>query len=134
MKACCQSWAKSATLFLRVPLGLFFLLAGLAKAGDPLGFVELVRSFSILPESLATIYGYLIPYLEIVVGAAVILGLFTRWAALLMSLMLLSFIIAVGVNPDAGPFNKDVILLGGSLALWLKGSHFWSVDGKRLSA
>ena len=131
MKACPERWAKASTLFIRVPLGLFFLMAGFAKAGDPQSFVELVRSFAILPESLASIYGFVVPYLEILLGAAVILGLWTKWAGLIMSLLLLSFIIATGINPNSAPFNKDIILLGASVSLWLGGSHFWSVDGRR---
>lgn len=121
-------------MFLRVPLGLFFLMAGISKLSDPAGFVAMVNAtvsgtVSWLPASLATAYGYALPYVEIVAGAAAILGFFTRWAGWLMSLMLLSFIMAFGVSVKGVPFNKDIVFLGAALHLALKGSHFWSIDG-----
>lgn len=129
-----KEWAKASSLIVRLPLGLFFLLAGVAKvSGDAgvAGFVETVKSFEILPDSLATVYGYVLPYAEIVVGAAAIVGFWTPLAGLLMSLMLLSFVIATGVKGGGGPFNKDIILLASAVYLWWNGSKFWSIDGMK---
>lgn len=134
MDNCCAKWSRAGSFFLRVPLGLLFLLAGISKLGDPAGFVATVNAtvaakVSWLPASLATAYGYGLPYVEIVAGAAAILGFFSKWSGWLMSLMLLSFVIAMGVMTKTGGLNKDIALLGASLYLALKGSRFWSIDG-----
>lgn len=134
MEGCCGKWSNAGSLFLRVPLGLFFLMAGISKLSDPAGFVAMVNglvdeNISWLPDSLATAYAYALPYVEIVVGAAAILGFLTKWAGLLMSLLLISFLVAFGVTAKGVPFNKDVVFLGAAIYLALSGSYFWSIDG-----
>lgn len=134
MENCCAKWSKSGSLFIRVPLGLFFLMAGITKLGDPAGFVAtanglVAENASWFPASLTTAYAYAIPYLEIVAGAAAILGFMTRLAGWLMSFMLISFLVVMGVTSKNLPFSKDVVFLGSAMFLALKGSKFWSIDG-----
>jgi uncharacterized membrane protein YphA (DoxX/SURF4 family) len=114
----------------RVGLGGYFALAGLVKLENITVFVDRVRAFGILPNELATLYGLLLPYAEIAVGTLLILGFWTTVASALASLMLSSFIVALGLFPNSQVmvFNKDIILLGGSLSLLYSGSGAMSVD------
>ena len=88
-------------LFIRLTLGSYFIAAGMLKLDQPPGaFVEEIRKFGILKEPLVTLYGTLLPYLEICSGALLILGFFTTLAALTSSLLLLSFVIAFKFFPE----------------------------------
>jgi uncharacterized membrane protein YphA (DoxX/SURF4 family) len=122
-------------LFLRIPLGAYFVLAGLTKLKDPTLFVEEVRKMGVVPEHVGTIYAVLLPYLEIGSGGLLVLGAWTTLAAACASILLASFIFALGVYPHGRPlFNKDFILLGGALALLFTGGGAYSIDKFRKGA
>lgn len=115
--------------FIRVALGAYFLLAGLAKLDNIQGFIQEVQSFNILSPHMSTLYGILLPYVEIAGGTLLILGIWTTLAALLISLMLLSFVIAFGFFPRGGSmFNKDILLLAAALSLMYSGAGAMSID------
>lgn len=116
-------------LLLRLPIGIYFILAGLLILKDPTGFVAEVHNMKILPPHAGTIYAIMLPYVEIAAGALLIIGMWTTLAAGLISLMLLSFVIAFGFHPDgAHLFNKDIIFLCAALSLLYTGSGAWSID------
>ena len=122
--------ATFGPLFVRLAIGTYFVMAGMEKIDKIPAFVSQVGSFGILPDQLATLYGILLPYTEFVVGIMLILGIWTTLSALLASLMLISFIIAFGVIPNAHMvFNKDLILLASALSLMYTGPGIYSVDG-----
>lgn len=116
-----------AALLVRIPLGVYFVMAGLMKLHSPEAFVLSVRKFGVLPEPIATLYGIMLPYFEILAGGFLVIGIWTTLAALLTSLMLISFVVALGLKSHE-PFNKDVLLLGGSLSLLFSGAGRFSVD------
>lgn len=123
----------SGTL-LRIPLGLYFLFAGRMKLEFIDGFIETVRSFGILPDQMAVLYGVMTPWVEVVVGIMLVVGFWTTTAAIGATLMLVSYIVAMGLfpmHPDI--FNKDIILLCASLALLATGGGILSIDGFRRS-
>jgi uncharacterized membrane protein YphA (DoxX/SURF4 family) len=122
-------------LFLRIALSSYFILAGLAKLHDPLGFVQEVQRLGVVPPLAGTVYGIVLPYLEIFAGALCLLGLWTTLAGILMGGMLLSFIYALGVRPSAiMPFNKDLILFAIALSLLYTGPGAFSIDRFRANA
>ena len=61
-------------LVLRIILGGIFLIAGIIKALNPDGSVSFVVSYNILPYTLAWLYGYLLPWVEIAIGCTLLLG------------------------------------------------------------
>ncbi len=118
-----------APFFLRLALGSYFVLAGLAKLDDPGAFVLEVQRFGILPEQFATVYAILLPYLEILSGGMLLCGMWTTLAAIITTLLLGSFIYAFGFfPPKANLFNKDVILLAVSVSIMFSGAGAFSVD------
>jgi len=118
-----------APLLIRLGLGSYFVLAGLLKLDDVPGFIEGVRSFNILPDHMATLYGILLPYLEIAFGGLLVIGIWTTLASIVTSLMLFSFVVAIGVFPEGtNLFNKDIILLAASLSLLYSGAGAFSID------
>ena len=116
--------------FGRVGLGGYFFLAGMAKYGRPQAFIQEVEKLNILPAPFSTLYAVTLPYAEMLVGALLLIGIFTTFAALGSSLMLASFIFALGIFPTSTPglFNKDIILLGMSLSLLYTGPGAFSID------
>jgi thiol-disulfide isomerase/thioredoxin len=92
--------------YLRMILGSVFIVAAAAKIQDIGKFVRTVVSYGILPVSLAHLYGNVIPWVELFIGCALILGVLVRFAAALLAPLVISFIIAgssalqhtIGVN------------------------------------
>ncbi len=90
----------------RVLLGAVFLAAAVTKIQDMSGFVDTVVGYHMLPEALARLYGWVVPWVELYAGVALILGVFTRFTALLTIPMTLSFVVAsiyAIANATAGP-------------------------------
>ena len=95
----------------RLVVGGVWIAAGLLKIGDPTENVRAVRAYDLLPEWLVGLIGHGLPVLEIVVGLALVLGLVTRWAALVSAFMLAAFIIGIssawarGLSIECGCFG-----------------------------
>ncbi len=125
-----------ALLCMRLVLGGTMLWAGWEKIPAPIFFVQTVHAYDILPEALATPFAVVVPWIELVIGLALILGLWTRESALVSAVLLGSFGVAIGINIyrgaeiDCGCFGaeggrdslhmallKDLLLLGADLAL-----------------
>jgi uncharacterized membrane protein YphA (DoxX/SURF4 family) len=95
----------------RLVVGGVWIVAGLLKLPDPAENVRSVRAYRILPESVVPTVGHGLPILEILVGACLVLGLLTRGAAVVSTLMQLAFIIGIasvwarGLSIDCGCFG-----------------------------
>jgi thiol-disulfide isomerase/thioredoxin len=79
---------------LRIVLGAVFIVAAVAKIQDAAKFVSTVVSYGILPVSLARLYGNVIPWVELFVGCALVLGVFVRFTAALLVPLVISFVMA----------------------------------------
>ena len=82
------------TLASRMGLAGVFIFAGLAKLHYTDTLVWEIKQYHILPHSLASAYGHVLPSLEIALGILLVLGLFMRLSASVSALVVLSFIIA----------------------------------------
>ena len=82
------------TLVSRLGLAGVFIFAGLAKLHYTDTLVWEIKQYDILPHSLASAYGHVLPTLEIALGILLVLGLFLRLSAAVSGLLVLSFIIA----------------------------------------
>jgi len=81
-----------AIICLRIVLGGIFLYAGVLKATDAMGFLGDLRGFHLLPERALPMAAAFVPYLEILVGIALIFGIFYSGALLLSGGLLVAFI------------------------------------------
>jgi len=99
------------TVRVQLALGLIFVLAALPKIGDPPSFAHMIYNYRIVPGSLINISALVMPWLEILCGMALLLGIWTRAARNLIALLLVVFIVAIGINLvrgnaiDCGCFN-----------------------------
>ncbi len=98
-------------LLARLTLGVVLIVAGGLKVTSPANSARAVRAFQILPYDLAGYVGYALPVVEIVVGLLLVIGLFSRPAALVGGLLMLAFIIGIasawrrGLAIDCGCFG-----------------------------
>ncbi len=93
---------KWVSLVFRLTLGGVFLVASYYKITDPGEFAKTVYQYGVVPGGLVNAFAMLLPWIEAVAGVMIILGCFTRGAALAIAAMLLSFSIALGVNVAQG--------------------------------
>ena len=98
-------------LIARLVTGGVWLVAGALKVTEPDASIAAVRAYEILGSDVAEIVGLVLPSLEIVVGLALLLGVFTRGAAVVSALLFVAFIIGIasvwarGINIDCGCFG-----------------------------
>lgn len=78
-------------LILRVALGAIFLVAGGAKIGHATDFAAQIAGFRILPGDFVAPLALVLPFLEVMLGAYLVLGLFTRASAWIAAALLLVF-------------------------------------------
>jgi uncharacterized membrane protein YphA (DoxX/SURF4 family) len=79
----------------RVVLGAAFVLAGVLKLQEPQRLAEAIDAFKVIPKSgehLVLLAAFAIPWAEIIAGVFLLIGLWARSAALLLTIMLLVFI------------------------------------------
>lgn len=98
-------------LIARLVLGGVLLVAGGLKVGNPLGAARAVQAYDVLPFELARWVGYALPWIEIVVGLLLVLGLFTRVNAVIGTLLMAAFVVGIaqawarGLAIDCGCFG-----------------------------
>lgn len=98
-------------LLARLVLGGTLLVAGGLKVGNPLGSARAVQAYDVMPFELARYLGYALPWLEVVIGLLLILGLFTRISATVGTLLMVAFVIGIsqawarGLTIDCGCFG-----------------------------
>jgi uncharacterized membrane protein YphA (DoxX/SURF4 family) len=96
----------------RLVVGGVWLWAGFAKFPHPNASVSAVRAYQLLPTGLAESVGRVLPTLEIVVGACLVLGLLLRFSGVLSALMLTAFVVGIvsvwarGLEIDCGCFGS----------------------------
>lgn len=142
-------------LIARLVLGVVLLVAGGLKLGNLASSVEAVRAYRMLPYELTAIVGNALPIVEVAVGLLLILGLFTRAAAAVGTLLMLAFVIAIGsvwargISIDCGCFGgggvvdtakavaaypweiaRDLALMAAGVWLTLRPRTPWSLDDR----
>lgn len=85
-------------IFFRWTIGMTFAYASLHKVTDPAQFAEVVCGYLLFPDDSVNLIAIIVPFLELVTGVALILGVYPRSAALLSNIMLLAFIAVLGIN------------------------------------
>lgn len=89
-------------LALQIAIGLVFLFSAIGKLLNPLKFAAGVAEYRILPEWLAYIVGLVLIPFELFLAAAHISGWLLQFALPIGLVMLISFMIAVGINLKRG--------------------------------
>jgi uncharacterized membrane protein YphA (DoxX/SURF4 family) len=100
-------------LLLRVVLGAIFVIAGASKVGHADMFAAQIAGFRLLPQIVIAPLALGLPFLELLLGGYLILGLFTRSAAWVAAVLLAVFDAAIasavmrGMSVSCGCFGPN---------------------------
>jgi len=102
----------------RLVIGSIFLISGLAKISDPGRFILTLREFRLFPEVIVPFTAVWLPWLELLLGLCVLVGLLHRTSALILACMNAGFLAAIlsvivrGIEVDCGCFGMLADMLG----------------------
>lgn len=130
-----------AALAVRVALGLVFIYAGAGKLLAPADFAAVIREYGLAPGWAVAPLALGLPALEVVSGAALILGFSWALPVVAAQLFLFAFVLWFGVlsglDIDCGCFSKSELAEHASLAqalrrdlVFLAGAIFLFVSGR----
>jgi len=121
----------------RLVVGGVFIWAGITKIFDPLGFAQDIADYKAFPRWLSFFSALFLPWVEVFCGICLISGIFPKASALLLSVLLVSFLVLIavtigrGIDIDCGCFGgwsqkvdfplvfSDALLLFFSLNIFL---------------
>ncbi len=83
-------------LMLRLLLGAYFVYASLDKIAAPAAFAKTVYQWQVLGPVPANLLAVTLPWVEILAGGLLILGVWRKEAALVIALLLVVFLVAAG--------------------------------------
>ncbi len=125
-------------LLLRLAVGAIFLYHGAHKVGllGDVGFREAIQGAVGAAHAAgfsADFWGYVLAFTELGGGACLVLGLFTRYAALALGFAMGVAVVKVhwahGFDARTGGFEFAALLLFSCAALLLQGGGWLSADG-----
>jgi thiosulfate dehydrogenase [quinone] large subunit len=99
---------------LRMPVGLLFLVAGIGKVGNLAGFGGYIRrefGDTFLAGPLLEVFIYVLPFVEVLVGVALVLGLLTRPALVAAGLTLIVLFFGKAVVQDYAVCAQNAIYI-----------------------
>ena len=86
------------TVRTQIALGLFFVVAALPKIADPPGFAHMVYNYKMVPGPLVNAMALALPWAELLMGVALIAGIWRKTSAALVGALLVVFILAISFN------------------------------------
>ena len=120
-----------APIGLRIVIGLIFIAAGYKKLMDISGTAGFFDNIGI-PVPL--FFAWLVAFVELVGGIAVLFGIGTRYFALLLSIIMVVAILTTKINSQialAQMFDRsrlDLMLLASNISLMISGGGKYSLD------
>jgi uncharacterized membrane protein YphA (DoxX/SURF4 family) len=90
------------SIVVRFILGGIFIFAGIPKILDSASFAGVVYNYQLLPDGLVNIVAIVLPWIEVVSGGLIILGIWMPGTVLLYNLLMFSFICALVFNTARG--------------------------------
>lgn len=103
-----QPWLSAVV---RLSMAGILIAAAIPKMLDIPQSIIAVRAYRLLPEAIVPFVGTMLPFFELALAVVLIVGLFTRWAAIVWLLMMVGFSIGViwawsqGLSIDCGCFG-----------------------------
>lgn len=127
---------KLLELSARLIVGGVFVVAGALKIMHPAAFVTDIANYRLMPHDFINLLAITLPWVEVVAGGLLIAGIWKRANALLITLLMIVFLVAIGqalyrgLDIRCGCFGtvearrvsalalaEDVVLL--AMSLWL---------------
>ena len=86
------------TIRVQIALGAIFVVAAWPKIIDPPSFAHMIYNYRIVPGALINISALVMPWVELLAGLCLILGIWVRPARWVITAMLVAFIVAISIN------------------------------------
>src|SRR5437773_12300592 len=83
------------TIRVQLALGALFVIAAVPKIIDPPSFAHMIYNYRIVPAKLINLMALTMPWVELLAGLTLILGVWRRAALMLIGAMLIVFITAI---------------------------------------
>lgn len=124
--ACCKKNGDLGLLLIRVGLGVVFFAHGVQKLQ---GLDSVVGFFGAL--GLHPLFAYLVAIVETLGGLAMIVGLWSHWAAKFLAIiMIVAIALVKGSKGFLGGYEFDLMLLLAALGVLFTGPGKYSLDEK----
>ena len=100
-------------LIFRVILGIIFIYASYDKILDPVGFSKNIHNFHVTPIAMDNLAALIIPWLELIIGIFLVLGVFLEGTTSITIVLLVFFIIILsqavfrGIDVHCGCFKTE---------------------------
>lgn len=104
-------WKPARSVAFRCILGSVFTIAGITKIADPIGFFSTLMAFRLFHDLYLPLLTIILPWLELILGLMLLMGLMVRASALLLiilNILFSFFILSVvirGMEIDCGCFG-----------------------------
>ena len=126
-----RGYSAWISLVARLVLGGTLLAAGLLKVSHPYTSAAAVRAYRLLPNGLANLIGQTLPWVEIGISLALILGLGVRISSAMAGILMVIFIIGVG-SAWARGLTIDCGCFGGGGQVAAGATRYWQEIGRDL--
>jgi uncharacterized membrane protein YphA (DoxX/SURF4 family) len=142
---------ESAVLVVRVLLGGLLLAAGVLKVGHPAALAANIAAFRLLPAFIVGPLAFALPYIELLLGAYLVAGLFTKVVAAIVAVQFAAYAAAIAsavlrhIPANCGCFGPndtavadwphvafDLVLVAAALFVAYRAPGALSVDAKLL--
>jgi putative oxidoreductase len=79
-------------------LGATFIYASSYKIMSPMDFAKILYGYNLFPEFSINLIAVILPFVEMISGLSLILGIYPRSAALIINALLVAFILILTIN------------------------------------
>ena len=90
-----NSWIELAARWI---LGLTFIYASFHKIVSPADFAKIVYGYDLFPAVFINLIAIIIPFLELITGLALVIGVYPRSAAIIINGLLGVYIVVLTIN------------------------------------
>jgi putative oxidoreductase len=111
-------------LALRISVGLIFIVQGWSKLSGIEGPTAMLSGIGF---PAAAFFAWLLALVEVLGGIAVILGVYIRFAAKLLALVMVVALLTVHLHGAFGMAMAPIALLGSTIALFCLGGGEWQL-------
>lgn len=120
---------KSPWFYARIFVGLIFAYAGLTKLMEPYeNFRGIIANYAIIPYAFSGIIAQVLPWIEFMTGAFLILGYMPRWSSLIAAGLFFSFLIILGSTDALMVPGKDCGCFGERALIHLTTRQVFTLD------
>jgi len=96
---------KGGIFFARIILGGVFIYASIDKIAFPENFANIIRGYNLIPESFVGLSAFVLPWIELIIGIMLVIGLFIKESSIIITSLLSIFLFAIIIQVTKGPIE-----------------------------